>query len=115
MIPGAAACLLVGFLVAWIWRDHKWTKAAKKKEVMVVNGQTYVVKKVDINITQKGVRVRLMVPVLKTGERSQRSESSNLSPSATEECPSLADGAALEKQWTETFRGFESHLFCQEK
>lgn len=50
MIPAAAACLLVGFCVAWIWRDTKWVRAAFKKEVMVVNGKTYVVKQVNIDI-----------------------------------------------------------------
>lgn len=44
MIPAAALCLVVGFCIAWAWRDCKWTKAAKKKKFMVVNGELYTVK-----------------------------------------------------------------------
>jgi hypothetical protein len=51
MIPLAGASILIGFLCAWIWRDNKWTKAADKKEIIVISGKTYIVKKVDINIT----------------------------------------------------------------
>jgi len=44
MILLAALGLLIGFCIAWIWRDVKWTKSASQKKFMVVNGELYTVK-----------------------------------------------------------------------
>jgi len=39
--------LLIGFLLGWVWRDHKWVKASKTGKVISVDGIFYKVKTFD--------------------------------------------------------------------
>jgi hypothetical protein len=44
MIVFIAISILIGFLLGWIWRDHKWKRAGRLKEFMVIDGKLYTVK-----------------------------------------------------------------------
>jgi hypothetical protein len=35
--------ILMGIVIGWAWKDYKWTKAAKTKKVVCVDGIFYKV------------------------------------------------------------------------
>jgi hypothetical protein len=39
--------IVMGLMIGWIWRDHKWTKAAKTKKIICVDGVFYKVRTFD--------------------------------------------------------------------
>jgi len=43
MVAGIALAAILAFLAGWVFKDYKWTKAAKTGKVMVVDGDMYKV------------------------------------------------------------------------
>jgi len=45
MLPAIAITAIIAFALGWVFKDYKWTKAAKTGKVMVVDGDLYDVTK----------------------------------------------------------------------
>ncbi len=45
ILPGLIIAGIIGFVMGWVFKDYKWTKAAKTGKVMVVDGDLYDVKR----------------------------------------------------------------------
>lgn len=44
MLPAIIVTAILAFALGWVFKDYKWTRAAKTGKIMVVDGDMYKVK-----------------------------------------------------------------------
>lgn len=44
MLPAIAITAIIAFALGWVFKDYRWTSAAKNGKIMVVDGDMYKVK-----------------------------------------------------------------------